>query len=81
MSRIRLAVTMLLAGAALVAAPLSAQARNLGLSEAVNELVRAGLAAPPRRKVFRQRTANLGLRIDVSSVTDAMEHLDGPEAR
>jgi hypothetical protein len=55
--------------------------RNLGLSEAVNELVRAGLAAPPRRKVFRQRTANLGLRIDVSSVTDAMEHLDGPEAR
>ena len=55
--------------------------RNLGLSEAVNELVRAGLAAPPRRKVFRQRTANLGLRIDVSSVADAMEHLDGPEAR
>jgi Arc/MetJ family transcription regulator len=55
--------------------------RNLGLSEAVNELVRAGLAAPPRRKVFRQRTANLGLRIDVSSVADAMEYLDGPEAR
>jgi Arc/MetJ family transcription regulator len=55
--------------------------RNLGLSEAVNELVRAGLAAPPRRKVFRQRTANLGLRIDVSSVADAMERLDGPEAR
>jgi hypothetical protein len=55
--------------------------RNLGLSEAVNELVRAGLAAPPRRKVFQQRTANLGLRIDVSSVADALEHLDGPEAR
>ena len=55
--------------------------RNLGLSEAVNELVRAGLAAPPRRKAFRQRTANLGLRIDVSSVADALEHLDGTEAR
>jgi Arc/MetJ family transcription regulator len=55
--------------------------RNLGLSEAVNELVRAGLAAPPRRKAFRQRTANLGLRIDVSSVADALEHLDGPETR
>jgi hypothetical protein len=55
--------------------------RNLGLSEAVNELVRAGLAAPPRRKAFRQRTANLGLRIDVSSVADALEHLDGPGAR
>jgi Arc/MetJ family transcription regulator len=55
--------------------------RNLGLSEAVNELVRAGLAAPPRHKAFRQRTANLGLRIDVSSVPDALEHLDGPEVR
>lgn len=33
--------------------------RHLGLSEAVNELIRAGLAAPPRRKAFRQRTANL----------------------
>jgi len=55
--------------------------RNLGLSEAVNELVRAGLAAPPRRKAFRQRTANLGIRIDVSSVADALEHLDGPGAR
>jgi hypothetical protein len=54
--------------------------RNLGLSEAVNELVRAGLAVPPRRKAFRQRTANLGLWIDVSSVADALEHLDGPEA-
>ena len=55
--------------------------RNLGLSEAVNELVRAGLAAPPRRKAFQQRTANLGIRIDVSSVADALEHLDGPEAQ
>jgi ribbon-helix-helix CopG family protein len=55
--------------------------RNLGLSEAVNELVRAGLAVRPQRKAFRQRTANLGLRIDVSSVADALEHLDGPEAR
>ena len=55
--------------------------RNLGLSEAVNELVRAGLAVPPRRKAFRQRTAHLGLRVDVSNVADALEHLDGPEAR
>ena len=55
--------------------------RNLGLSEAVNELVRAGLAVPPRRKAFRQRTAQLGLRVDVSNVADALEHLDGPEAR
>jgi Arc/MetJ family transcription regulator len=55
--------------------------RHLGLSEAVNELIRAGLAAPARRKAFRQRSANLGLGIDVSNVADALEHLDGPEAR
>lgn len=57
------------------------QERHIGLSDAVNELIRAGLAAPARRTAFRQRTTSLGLRVDVSSVTDALEHLDGPEAR
>lgn len=55
--------------------------RHIGLSDAVNELIRAGLAAPAERTAFQQRTADLGLRIDVSSVADALEHLDGPEAR
>jgi Arc/MetJ family transcription regulator len=55
--------------------------RHIGLSDAVNELIRAGLAAPARQANFRQRTAELGLRVDVSSVADALEHLDGPEAR
>jgi Arc/MetJ family transcription regulator len=55
--------------------------RHIGLSDAVNELVRAGLAAPARRSAFRQRTATLGLRVDVSSVADALERLDGPGAR
>jgi Arc/MetJ family transcription regulator len=55
--------------------------RHIGLSDAVNELIRAGLAAPARRVTFRQRTANMGLRIDVSNVADALEHLDGPQAR
>jgi Arc/MetJ family transcription regulator len=55
--------------------------RHIGLSDAVNDLIRAGLAAPTRRTAFRQRTANLGLRVDVSNVADALERLDGPEAR
>jgi len=55
--------------------------RHIGLSDAVNELIRAGLAAPNRRAKFRQRTANLRLRVDVSNVADALERLDGPEAR
>jgi hypothetical protein len=55
--------------------------RHIGLSDAVNELIRAGLAAPARRVDFRQRTVDLGLRVDVASVAGALERLDGPEAR
>ncbi len=55
--------------------------RHIGLSDAVNELIRAGLAAPVRRAAFQQRTAHLGLQIDVSSVADALERLDGAAAR
>lgn len=50
---------------------------GLGLSEAVNELIRRGLLARPDRPPFRQRTAPLGLTVDVSSVADALEFLDG----
>lgn len=51
--------------------------RNIGLSEAVNELARAGLRAGGReRRAFRQRTADLGLRVDVSNVAEALEFLD-----
>ena len=55
--------------------------RHVGLSEAVNDLVRAGLAAPAARQSFHQRSARLGLRLDVSNVAEALERLDGPEAR
>jgi Arc/MetJ family transcription regulator len=55
--------------------------RHIGPSEAVNELVRAGLAAPSRRAPFRQRTADLGLRVDVSNIAEALESLDGVQAR
>ncbi|MCV2488233.1 ribbon-helix-helix protein, CopG family [Geodermatophilus sp. YIM 151500] len=55
--------------------------RGMGVSEAVNELVRRGLLAQPARPPFRQRTASLGVGIDVSSVADALEVLDGPTSR
>jgi hypothetical protein len=55
--------------------------RSMGQSEAVNELIRAGLRtkAPPRE--FRQRSGALGLRIDVTNVAEALEQLEGPAAR
>ena len=55
--------------------------RGLGLSEAVNELVRRGLLVPQDRPAFRQRTSPLGLTMDVSSVADALEVLDGAGSR
>lgn len=55
--------------------------RGLGLSEAVNSLIRAGLSGPRERQAFRQRAAPMGLRIDVTNVADALEVLEGPAAR
>ncbi len=55
--------------------------RGLGVSEAVNELVRRGLLVPQARPSFRQRTAPLGVTVDVSNVADALEVLDGATAR
>lgn len=55
--------------------------KGMGVSEAVNELIRRGLL--PRRdpEPFVQKTHRLGLRIDVSNVAEALEVLEGPEAR
>jgi len=59
--------------------------RGLGVSEAVNELARAGLAAQRHAGTphgeFRQHSLALGIRIDVSNVAEALEQLDGPSAR
>ena len=55
--------------------------RGLGLSEALNELVRAGLNAPAPAVPFRQRTADLGVGIDVRNVAEALELAEGPGHR
>ena len=55
--------------------------RNLGLSEALNELVRAGLRAPAPAEPFRQRIADLGPGIDVRNVAEALELAEGPAYR
>jgi hypothetical protein len=55
--------------------------RAIGLSEAVNELIRAGLVSQSQtRAPFRQRAYDLGLRINVDDVAEALETLDGPAA-
>lgn len=55
--------------------------RGLGLSAAVNELIRQGLLHTPPRPTFRQETHPLGITIDVTNVAEALEVLEGPTAR
>jgi len=57
--------------------------RSIGVSEALNELARAGMARKqePRQR-FVQRTHNFGRStIDVSNVAEALEQLEGPDYR
>jgi hypothetical protein len=58
--------------------------RAMGVSEAVNQLVRAGLKAantkkPTRR--FRQESRPLGMLVDVTNVWKAIEEAEGPAHR
>lgn len=55
--------------------------RHIGLGEAVNELARAGLDRGQKTTRFQQRTANVGLKIDVTNVADALEQLDAYDAQ
>ena len=50
--------------------------RGLGVSEAVNELARAGLAVARTNYVYRHPTRNMGARVDLTNVADVLELLD-----
>jgi hypothetical protein len=55
--------------------------RSMGVSEAVNSLARAGLLVKRDGPAFRQRTASLGLTLDVSNIGEALELLDDTSRR
>jgi hypothetical protein len=52
--------------------------RGMGVSAAVNELVRRGAARPVERPPFAQRTSEGHARIDVTDVAEVLDLLDGP---
>jgi metal-responsive CopG/Arc/MetJ family transcriptional regulator len=54
--------------------------RGVGLSEAVNELVRSGLASERPSQPFRQKAHDLGTGVDVANIAETIETLDGPAA-
>ncbi|MBX7161482.1 MAG: ribbon-helix-helix protein, CopG family [Acidimicrobiia bacterium] len=49
---------------------------GIGISEAVNRLIRAGLVAPRKRAVYRNRGFDVGLKVDVADVASVLELLD-----
>ncbi|MCL2483014.1 MAG: ribbon-helix-helix domain-containing protein [Propionibacteriaceae bacterium] len=54
------------------------QAHHISLSDAINSLARNGLERrPDPPATFVQRTVDLGLRVDVSNVAEALDLLDG----
>jgi len=55
--------------------------RGIGLSEAVNELVRQGVMRPQPRRTFEQQTHRMSARVDVTDVWEAIETADGPAIR
>ncbi len=55
--------------------------QNRGVSEAVNALIRQGMLLQRHPEPFVAQTRNLGIKIDVSNIADALDFLEGPEAR
>lgn len=54
---------------------------GLGVSAALNELARRGLSRKPETERFTQETSDMGLRIDVSDIPDALDFLEGSNWR
>lgn len=50
---------------------------GMGVSEAVNALIRRGLSRPAQRSRFRQRSERIGLRADVSNIAETLQRLEG----
>lgn len=57
------------------------QERSVGVSDAVNEMIRSGLAATTPVHTFEQATVAMGAGIDATNVAEAIETLEGPAAR
>ena len=73
--------TVTLAGDVAAAIEVHRRQRSIGVSEAVNELIRTGLAATPGDQTFRQSTVAMGAGVDPTNVAEAIETLEGPAAR
>ena len=49
---------------------------GIGISEAVNRLIRQGLARPGKRTRYAHRSAALGMKVDVRNIGEVLDLLD-----
>lgn len=49
---------------------------GIGISDAVNRLIRQGLARPTRRRKYEHRSAPIGLKVDVRDIGAVLDVLD-----
>ena len=55
--------------------------RSVGVSEAVNDLIRQVLISErPEKEPFVQKTYPMGLKVDVTNIARALEEIEGPSA-
>lgn len=77
---VRMRTTVTLADDVVAAVERLRRERSLGMSEAVNELVRVGLASQQRpSKPFRQKTYDLGIHVNVDNIAETLDALDERE--
>ena len=50
--------------------------KGIGISEAVNQLIRVGMMAPTKRPRYEHRSSDLGLKVDVSNIGEVLDLLD-----
>lgn len=55
--------------------------RGIGVSEAVNALIREGLTRRGSRPRFIQESSDMGALLDLSNIAEVLDLLEGPDAR
>ena len=53
--------------------------RGIGPSEALNELARAGLSRPTPSPRYVHQSYDMGLKVDVTNIGEALARLDEPD--
>lgn len=49
---------------------------GIGISEAVNRLIRSAMVKPTPRSRYHHRSTDLGIKVDVTNIGDVLELLD-----